>query len=96
MPEDCGETQDNRHHLKDDDMNSNIVIKLTAETTLTQVRRYATSMEEEQAGIYQSTPTSVRLSRPSSQLSTSHLQHRHFYYKICRQTNQALKMNWLL
>ena len=55
MPEDCGETQDNRHLLKDDDMNSNIVIKLTAETTLTQVRRYATSMEEEQAGIYQST-----------------------------------------
>jgi hypothetical protein len=81
MLEDCGETQDNRHHLKDDDMNSNIVIKLTAETTLTQVRRYATSMEEEQAGIYQSTPTSVSLSRPSSQ-------HHIYNTGICRQTTK--------
>lgn len=40
--EDCNETQDNRHHLKDDDMNPNIVVKLTAEKTFTHITSYTT------------------------------------------------------
>lgn len=42
MYEDCNETQDNRNHLKDDDMNHNIVVKLTAEETFTQITSYTT------------------------------------------------------
>jgi hypothetical protein len=106
MLEDYGETQDNRHHLTDGNMNS-ILIKLTAATTLTHAHAtpYTTSThtsfsEASRLGLcnttFQQHSTSLALEHSSTQHHPSNTDTSTTKSTDRRPTKHSHSLKWLL